>query len=151
MNVLTSSIAATLFVLTNLISFGQTTTAPATAVKTYSLTVIIPNVTHRNGALHVGVANSEASFSGESYKAKTVMIPATGEVKVVFDSLPAGRYAVRMFQDLNDDKKMDYNGQMPAEPFGFSNITMLMGPPSYGQAAFDLSENKLMEVGLMEM
>ena len=70
---------------------------------------------------------------------------------VVFDDLPEGKLAVRIFQDMNDNKKMDFNGQMPAEPFGFSNISMLMGPPSYSDAAFDLTENKAVEVLMIEM
>ncbi|MFY7912078.1 MAG: DUF2141 domain-containing protein [Emticicia sp.] len=41
------------------------------------------------------------------------------------------------------------NGQMPAEPFGFSNVTMLMGPPNFEQCAFDLNENKAINISLM--
>ncbi len=136
--------------LTSVVSFGQTT-VPATTTKTYQLTVVIPNVSHREGTLHIGVANDNTTFSGESFKTQTLAVPASGVVTVAFDGLPEGKYAVRIFQDLNDNKKMDFNGQMPGEPFGFSNITMLMGPPTYSDAAFDLSGDKLIEVAMMEM
>ncbi|RYC68320.1 DUF2141 domain-containing protein [Spirosoma sordidisoli] len=144
---------ATLFflmlsMLTSPFAFAQTTDSTA---RTYTVTVVVPNVTHRSGTIRVGVANSEATFNGESFKTSVVNVPASGEVQVTLTGLPAGRYAVRLMQDLNGNEKMDYNGQMPAEPFGFSNVTMLMGPPSFGQCAFDLNENKQIRVGLMEM
>lgn len=143
--------AITLFsVLTSIASFGQSA-APAATTKTYQLTVVIPNVSHREGTLHVGLANDNATFSGESFKTQTIAVPASGAVQVAFDGLPVGKYAVRIFQDLNANNKIDFNGQMPTEPFGFSNITMLMGPPSYSDAAFDLNENKAIEVMMMEM
>jgi len=47
-----------------------------------------------------------------------------------------------VFQNLNENAKMDFNGQMPAEPFGFSNTPMLMGPPSFNQCVFELSGNQ---------
>lgn len=131
-------------------SFSQSA-APAVTTKTYQLTVVIPNVSHREGTLHVGLANDEKTFTGESFKTQMIAVPASGAVTVVFDGLPEGKYAVRLFQDLNDNKKMDFNGQMPGEPFGFSNISMLMGPPVYSDAAFDLNENKAIEVAMMEM
>ena len=141
--------------LTTSVAFGQTTTpaatTPAPATGTYSLTVTIPNTSKRSGELHVGIANSNETFSGESYRTKVVAVPASGDVSVTFDSLAAGRYAVRIYQDLNNNQKIDFNGQIPAEPFGFSNVTMLMGPPNFDQCAFDLAENKTIQVSLMEM
>ncbi len=143
--------AITLFsVLTSIASYSQSA-APAATTKTYQLTVVIPNVSHREGTLHVGLANDEKTFTGESFKTQTLSVPASGAVTVAFDGLPEGKYAVRIFQDLNGNKKMDFNGQMPGEPFGFSNITMLMGPPSYSDASFDLNENKVIDVAMMEM
>lgn len=136
--------------LASVLSFGQSTT-PAVTTKTYQLTVVIPNVSHREGTLHIGLANDEKTFTAESFKTQTLSVPASGAVQVMFDGLPEGKYAVRIFQDLNGNDKMDFNGQMPGEPFGFSNITMLMGPPSYSDAAFDLNENKVIDVAMMEM
>jgi len=136
--------------LASVLSFGQSTT-PAVTTKTYQLTVVIPNVSHREGTLHIGLANDEKTFTAESFKTQTLSVPASGAVQVMFDGLPGGKYAVRIFQDLNGNDKMDFNGQMPGEPFGFSNITMLMGPPRYSDAAFDLNENKVIDVAMMEM
>ena len=128
--------------------FAQQTATPSA---THKLTVVIPDVSTRNGKLYVGLANDRASFDGESIQNKIIDVPATGPVTVTFDSLATGRYAVRMYQDLNANAKMDFSGQMPAEPFGLSNVVMLMGPPTFDQCSFELAENKTIEVKLMSM
>lgn len=143
-----------LFTATTRPALAQTAAASTTVSTTgpaYTLTVVIPNVSKRTGKIHLGLANSTETFDGESLRTKVVDVPASGEIVVTFDSLVAGRYAVRLYQDLNGNNKIDFNGPIPAEPFGFSNVTMLMGPPNFGQCAFDLAENKRIPVSLMEM
>ncbi|MBC7891927.1 MAG: DUF2141 domain-containing protein [Sphingobacteriaceae bacterium] len=116
---------------------------------TYKLTALITTVTKRSGMLYVGVANTDATFDGDSYRKTRIEIPATGEVQVSFDGLPVGRYAIRVYQDLNDNQKLDFNGPMPTEPFGFSNVKTMMGPPSFAKCAFDLNASKTVVVGLL--
>lgn len=146
---------ASLLFITNLSKpcLAQQTPSSTTATvsNTYSLSVVIHNVNNRTGKLYVGLANTPANFSGESLQRKVIDVPASGEITCVFEGLAPGRYAVRLFQDLNDNKKMDFSGQMPAEPFGFSNVAMLMGPPDFDQSSFDLNENKSIRVRVLEM
>lgn len=153
--IVTLATAATLFIAASVCpSLAQTATASTTVSPSgpaYTLTVVVSNVSKRTGKIHIGLANDAASFDGESLRTQVVDVPASGELVVTFDSLVAGRYAVRLYQDLNGNEKIDFNGPMPAEPFGFSNVTMLMGPPNFGQCAFDLAENKRIPVSLMEM
>ena len=132
---------------------AQSVAAPTavTSAPMYSLTVVLSNVNKRTGQVFVGLVNSAANFAGESYRTNVADVSASGEISVSFDSLMAGRYAVRLFQDMNGNKKIDFNGQMPTEPFGFSNVTMLMGPPDFDQCAFDLAENKRIQVSLIEL
>lgn len=132
---------------------AQTTTAaPSTSVSgTYSLTVIIHNVNTRSGKLYVGLANNQATFTGESLQRRVIDVTPSGEITTVFEGLPAGKYAVRLFQDLNGNQKMDFSGQMPSEPFGLSNVSMLMGPPDFDQSAIELNESKSIRVRMMEM
>ncbi len=133
----------------------QTTPSTSTSVSatsaTYSITVVISNVNTRSGKLYVGLANSKATFEGASFQNKVVDVPASGEISVVFEGLAAGRYAVRLYQDLNNNQKLDFSGQMPAEPFGFSNVAMLMGPPDFDQSAFDLTANNSVRIRVIEM
>ena len=133
---------------------AQTTTTDSpvavTSAPMYFLTAVLSNVNKRTGQIYVGLVNSAENFAGESYRTKVADVSASGEISVSFDSLTAG-YAVRLFQDMNGNKKIDFDGRMPTEPFGFSNVTMLMGPPDFDQCAFDLAENKRIQVGLIEL
>lgn len=124
--------------------------APADSA-THKLTVVIGQIMKRSGKLYIGLANNESSFKGESIKSQSIDVPASGEISVTFDGLAPGRYAVRVFQDLNNNQKMDFSGQMPDEPFGFSNVTMLMGPPNFDQSSFELNESKTISIRMMEM
>ncbi|QMW02102.1 DUF2141 domain-containing protein [Spirosoma foliorum] len=130
--------------------FAQTAT-PASNGATYSLTVVVHNVNTRSGKLYIGLANNQATFTGESFQRKVIDVTPSGELTTVFEGLPTGKYAIRLFQDLNGNQKMDFSGQMPSEPFGFSNVSMLMGPPDFDQSAIELNENKSIRVRVMEM
>ncbi len=154
---ITSALIAGLFAN---ISIASATTPPsaiispvtsATEPATYKLTVTFSNVNTRKGKIYVGLANDAASFDGSSFRKTRVEVPATGEISVSFESLPTGKYAVRVYQDLNDNEKLDMSGQMPAEPFGFSNVKMLMGPPDFTLCAVEVTENKTVNISLMEM
>ncbi|AUD07551.1 DUF2141 domain-containing protein [Spirosoma pollinicola] len=131
----------------------QSTAVTSTSVAgaTYKLTVVISGIEKHSGKLYAGLATSAETFDGESTNKIAVDVPASGDVTITFDGLAPGRYAVRIYQDLNANQKMDFSGQMPTEPFGFSNVTMLMGPPTFDQCAFDLAGNKSIQVGMMSL
>ncbi|WP_420147325.1 DUF2141 domain-containing protein [Spirosoma sp.] len=145
-----------LLIVLAIASFGkpclaQQTTAATSTSATHKLTVVISNVNNRTGKLYIGLANNAASFTGESIQNKSVDVPASGEITVTFEGLTPARYAVRVYQDLNNNQKMDFSGQMPTEPFGFSNVAMLMGPPDFDQSSFELNEDKNIRIRMMEM
>ena len=54
--------------------------------------------------------------------------------------LKPGRYAIRVFHDLDGDGKMGLNPfGVPTEPFAFSNDAKgMMGPASWDAAAFEV-------------
>lgn len=69
----------------------------------------------------------------------------SGIRRTVFSSLAPGRYAVIVFQDTNRDGRIDKNlVGIPTEPYGFSrNATGFLGPPKFGDAAIEISEDDL--------
>jgi uncharacterized protein (DUF2141 family) len=144
--------AATLILVLSLFTglFAKSITPTADSA-TYKLTVVVSEVNNRTGKLYIGLANDETTFKGQSVKNIAIDVPASGEITVTFDGLTPGRYAVRLYQDLNSNQKLDFSGQMPAEPFGFSNVTRLMGPPSFDQCSFELTESKAIRISMMEM
>lgn len=65
--------------------------------------------------------------------------------------LPAGEYALVVYQDENDNGRLDRNFiGIPREPMGFSNRYWPQGPPSFARAAFRLngSETNTVELAL---
>ena len=68
------------------------------------------------------------------------VVPASGTVHLVFEDVAPGRYAIALLHDENGNGKADRAlGMMPTEGFGFSrDAPVRMGPPSFGDAAFEL-------------
>jgi uncharacterized protein (DUF2141 family) len=63
--------------------------------------------------------------------------------------LPAGKYAVAVFQDIDNNNKLDrWLGLLPKEPYGFSNNVGKYGPASFDNAAFDLTKDKTISIQL---
>ncbi|WP_394990048.1 DUF2141 domain-containing protein [Emticicia sp.] len=115
----------------------------------FSVTVTVKGIQKREGKILASISNDMESFP-QSGGIKSVLaeVSKDGEITLKFEGLLEGKYAIVLYQDLNDNKTLDMNGQMPAEPFGFSNVTMMMGPPNFQQCAFDLKENMAMDVNL---
>jgi uncharacterized protein (DUF2141 family) len=66
------------------------------------------------------------------------MVKADGStVRVTFTDVKPGTYAVKVFHDINSDRKLNTNWVgWPQEPFGFGNDAPIkMGPPSFEAAA----------------
>ena len=134
-------IFATIFGLIANISFAQSK---------YSVTVTVKGIKKREGKILASISNDMESFpQSGGIKSAVAEVTQEGEVTIKFEGMMEGKYAIVLYQDLNDNKILDMNGQMPAEPFGFSNLTMLMGPPNFLQCAFDVKENMVMDVVLM--
>ena len=57
-----------------------------------------------------------------------------------FSALPAGRYAVLVFHDQNDNLEIDHGLLGPSEPLGFSGgfvLSLLSGRPDFEQLQFE--------------
>ena len=65
---------------------------------------------------------------------------------LIFQNLKYGKYAVSVFQDENDNGKLDHNMfSMPAEPLGFSNgfsLGLYSGLPSFEKLNFTFGLNR---------
>ncbi|MEZ0542059.1 DUF2141 domain-containing protein [Fibrella arboris] len=141
----TLAFAATLFV-----SLGLTVAAQA-QTKTYTLTITVGNLVERKGTVRVGLITRAENFMGKADMDTVLAVPAEGPLVITFINLPAGTYAARLYQDLNDNKQMDIQNGRPEEPFGFSKISMLMGPPSFDEASFLLAEDTAMKISLISL
>jgi len=109
------------------------------------LTVEIRQLDGAKGNMFMAVYNSADSFLDESQALRTEKVPIqTSDFSFTFSDLPAGDYAIAVFQDVNGNDQLD-KGMfgIPKEPYGFSNDARgSFGPPSYEQARFSYSGQK---------
>lgn len=105
----------------------------------YTLKVHIDGFENNKGKLYYQVVDTKEKPIKQA--AETI---ENKQVKVEMKDLPAGKYAVRVFQDENNNTKMD-KGMfgIPKEPWGLSNnIKATFGPPKFEDTLFELKSNK---------
>lgn len=138
MNILTRLIAATALSIPAL-GAGALAQTPAPAT---TLTVTFDKIAEPTGQIMFVLFDSEAAFDrgGQPVRAVVMPVDAVSETTVV-EGLPAGRYGIKAFHDIDADGKMSSNPYgMPTEPFAFSNNAVgNMGPAKWADAAFDAS------------
>lgn len=118
---------------------------------TYKLTINVTDFDQRIGTLRIGLVSKAENFLAKSEMDTAVTIPAQGPLTVTMPNLKSGTYAVQVYQDLNGNKKLDQEGGRPTEPFGFSNIAMLMGPPTFEQAAVEVGQDTAIRIRLLSL
>ena len=114
-----------------------------------NLEVIVKNVKNSKGVLMVGVFNSQKTFTRKAWGGQKP--PAmTGTVKVTFNDIPPGEYAISVYHDVNENGQLDSNFMgIPKEGFGFSNDVMgAFGPPTFEKARFKYPTTQVVSVTL---
>lgn len=107
-----------------------------------TLTIKFDGIKAPTGAIMVAVFDSEAAHDKGGKPVQVGMAPVAGATaELVLPGLAAGRYAIKVFHDVNGNGKMDSNPfGMPLEPFGFSNNALPQGgPATWAQASFDVA------------
>jgi uncharacterized protein (DUF2141 family) len=97
------------------------------------LRVTVRGVKSVEGDVKVGLYATPKAFD-ERRKTFGASSPARlGEVVVVFNDLPPGRYGLAVLNDLNSNGEMDNNLLgFPQEPFGFGNDAKInLAPPAF--------------------
>lgn len=113
------------------------------------LTVNISDVNQGKGHVMVGLySGSEAFNQGKTSFGSTVKADNEQE-QVVFKDLPAGEYAIKIYQDENSNQKLDFNFiGIPKEGYGFSNNVGRFGRPKYQEAKFTVEEKTEIQIEL---
>ena len=128
MKYLPTATAAVLFAVFNTVALAQTC-AP----------VEVRNVRPEQGSLMVVAYTSEAEFNKKPVAA--LQLKTTEETLSFSMCLPAGSSSVALmvFQDINDNGKMDSNILgIPSEPWGSSGKPSNFGPPNWAGASVAL-------------
>lgn len=123
---------------------------PEMPANQYSLTLVFPDLKCKGGNVMIAVHSGGEGFPGGKPFAEKELICAGMEGQKVTLKLPAGRFAVAVFHDMNGNRELDRNMfRIPAEPFGFSNNPrVIAGPPDFNEAAFQLSGDMEIQIFL---
>lgn len=107
----------------------------------YQLIVKVENIKKMKGKLKLAVYDQDEGFLETALIWGDQVIDST-TVQYTFDGLKAGFYAVSIFQDENDNGKLDANFMgIPSEPYAFSNNAKgMFGPPSFKDCQFELNQ-----------
>jgi uncharacterized protein (DUF2141 family) len=110
--------------------------APVTGIAMY-----IGGLTTNDGTVYCDLYDKEEGFPSEPKLAvaRVKARPQNKQATCVFADVKAGRYAVAIWHDVDDDRELDSNlFGVPSEPVGSSNNAEgSFGPPSFKDAAFD--------------
>jgi len=87
------------------------------------LTVNISDIEQGKGHLLVALYADKKSYTNGKADFASKVKAENEQETVVFENLPNGEYAIKMYQDENDNSKLDFNILgIPKEGYGFSNI-----------------------------
>lgn len=125
-----------------------------TTTGTKKLTVVVRNVKYKN-TIRVGIFASAKDFlnDNQTFKDYSLSVPENQtSVSLVIDDLPEGEYAIGLYQDRNEDKRLNRNFLgIPTEPFGVSNnIRPMFAPPSYDDCRFRYFSEQTLTIFLVE-
>lgn len=114
-----------------------------------NLTIEVRDIEKVEGHLYVALYNSEETFMKKPLTAFRIDVKDTS-LSIPCQGLPAGTYAISLFQDENGNGKLDSGAfGIPTEKFGFSNDAEgVMGPPSYEKCSITFSEDTTLVVHL---
>jgi uncharacterized protein (DUF2141 family) len=108
------------------------------------LTIVVNHLKANQGKVYIGLYSDPSAFPTAGKQWRGAVVEPQGESAVAeLHDVPAGTYAVAVYQDLNGNGVLDKNfvGQ-PKEPYGFSNNgSGKTGKPSFPAAAFEVKSS----------
>jgi uncharacterized protein (DUF2141 family) len=109
-----------------------------------NLEVTIRKIKEGKGTIRVGLFTNEKDFLNRATVGKVVKAKE-GEVKVTFENLQPGDYAISVIHDENENGELDSNlVGLPKEGFAFGNNAMgMFGPPSFEKAKIVIEKNEV--------
>ena len=126
----------------------------ALSVQAETLTVIATGLKNMHGEVQFSLYDKEGTIPDKALNRYCRMqrVPVTGTtVKVFFKDLPKGRYAVSVFHDENNNRKIDKGFIMPEEGVGLSHYKTidLFNLPDFKKASFPLERDKEIRINII--
>jgi uncharacterized protein (DUF2141 family) len=116
-----------------------------------SIAVTITNIENNKGVCKTCLFNNATAFggNGEAFRCADVSI-LNKKASVVFEAVPAGRYAIAVFHDANRNNKIDKNFLgIPSEGYGASkNKLPFASAPTFKDNQFAVVDKGTVNVGI---
>jgi uncharacterized protein (DUF2141 family) len=115
-----------------------------------ALEVRITNLRTDSGVVLIDLDTEASWFKARQRSVRSVRVtPQSRAAKITLDSLPPGRYAIRVHHDENGDGRLNTGlFKLPKERYGFSGNPGGIGPPPYAKAAFLHDGRGIIEIRL---
>ncbi|WP_299887693.1 DUF2141 domain-containing protein [uncultured Lacinutrix sp.] len=112
----------------------------------HNIVVNISNINTIEGTLVIGLYDNESNFLKKRIKGKLEKV-SQSTASVTFTNIEPGDYAISLFHDANDNKKMDtFIFGIPKEDYGTSNNAKgIMGPPKWEDAVFTVKDKNVIQ------
>ncbi|PUA27695.1 MAG: hypothetical protein B0W54_14215 [Cellvibrio sp. 79] len=116
----------------------------------HELTLKVDKVKNLNGNLLIAVYDKALNYSTDSQWVVVQKVKVTeGPIRIPLGDVPTGHYAVKLFQDENDNGMIDKDSAgIPIEPYGFSNNGGSYGQPSFDEAKVRIDKATEIEIYL---
>lgn len=104
------------------------------------------------GTILIALYGSEADFDNDEnvVQSAKITVDKVGAYTTRLENLPSGKYVLALFQDVNDNGKLDTNlFGIPKEPYAFSQSPKVKWrAPRYDEVVFDLQQSLEMKLVL---
>jgi uncharacterized protein (DUF2141 family) len=116
-----------------------------------TLTINVQNMRQQSGRICVALYTSGEGFPGGKPK-ELRRVPVKGEVQQISFTVEPGDYAVAIFQDVNDNGKLDTRlFGIPKEPYGFSNnFHPRLSAPKFSDCRVTVKADLKMDIRLID-
>lgn len=129
--------------LTSLLALTLTAWGPR--LQPPSLLIEITNVQINKGKIVVELYKDKADWLKSPFRKTTLATDKS--TKTASFSVPPGRYALSIYQDVNEDGKVDQNFLgIPKEPIGFGNNYRPFGKPKFKASVITAGQGSKPEV-----
>jgi uncharacterized protein (DUF2141 family) len=116
----------------------------------HELALQVDQITKTKGVMMIALYNSADSYKSDKnvFNGKKIAV-TQGTLTVNFGDVPAGDYAIKLYQDENENGVIDKNViGIPTEGYGFSNNGGAMGQPSFDEAKFSVTDKTTISIHL---
>ncbi len=116
----------------------------------HELVLNVDKITNPKGVMMIALYNSAAGYNSDTniFSGKQIAV-SENMLTVNFGDIPAGDYAIKLYQDENQNGTIDKNViGIPTEGYGFSNNGGAMGQPSFEDAKFTVKSNTRISIHL---